>query len=399
MRSKIKKRNRLLKQVNLTVCLVLTVSLCGCWGNRDKDKYKVSGWQGRSSSGFSRANRRSASRSVPFENVMLGSSRSKSAFYQADPVGTSVDLHRLVGARMESGVYRVVVGDILEFHMPSVLWTLVDGYIDVMGTVEPYVCRVSERGSISIPLTGELHVLGMTLAQIEEQIVKLYCPKYMNTPPSVVGSIRKYNTMKLSIVGAVERPGSYRTRSDEMTVVSLIMKAGGILNKGAAVIRIYRGGVRSGAEPIILPVKGLNIPFADVALQDGDIVEIEALNPQVFTVIGLVNRKGSFPYPPGVKYTLLQALAFAGGVNDIAAPENARIYRQDAEGNIVTSTFKLKGSRPVNASGIIVRPGDVIAVEHTFSTRARVLLAQVLRLSAGLNTTATYQVGGAGTGQ
>jgi protein involved in polysaccharide export with SLBB domain len=208
----------------------------------------------------------------------------------------------------------------------------------------------------------------------------------------VVGKVVSYREARISILGAVNEPGSYLCHSDEMTLVNLIMKAKGIVNDGAAVIRICRADDANGNNAVVLPVKGLNIPFADVALNEGDIVEVEQLNPQVFTVIGLVNKSGVFSYPPGVRYNLMQALAFAGGVNKIAAPRYARVYRQCADGSVISASFRLKGTSPVDAANLVIKPGDIVAVEQTFSTQTRLLFAQIFRVTTGLNAFATYRL-------
>jgi protein involved in polysaccharide export with SLBB domain len=317
-------------------------------------------------------------------------------FSQGKPVEPTVDFNRLIQSRLHQGVYRLIPGDVLEFRMPTILRMLTmettSNYTDSLGQVGTYACRVNSLGNISLPIIGDIQATGKSVAEIEEEIINAYYPRYVVNVPSVVGMVTQYCTGQLSIVGAVINPGIYQCHHDEMSLVALMMKAGGVVKEGAAVIRVQRAGTAGVSEPIVLPVKGLNIPFADVALADGDTVEVERLNPQVFTVIGLVNRSGTFVYPPGVKYTLLQALAFAGGVNDIAAPEYARIYRQDDRGNIISASFKLRGSMPVDAASTIIKPGDVVAVEHNFSTRSRVLLAQLLRITAGVNVYATYRM-------
>lgn len=309
----------------------------------------------------------------------------RKAFMQAGPIKPQVSIDQMAASKLHQGMYRVIPGDVLEFQMASILRTLTPDYTDSLGQVQPYVCRVSSQGTITIPIVGEIHVMAQTLSQIEEKIVKSYFPKYMKHPPSVVGKVQEYRTGKLSIVGAVDNPGVYDCRHDELSVVALIMKAGGIVDDGAATIRVRRAGQGNQTKPVTLPVDGLNIPFVDVALYDGDVVEVERLNPEVFTVIGLVNKSGCYPYPPGVRYNLMQALAFAGGVNAVAAPEYARIYRQQADGKIVSASFKLSGSTPTHAAGILVKPGDVVAVEHTFSTQTRLLLAQIFRITLGFN--------------
>jgi len=315
-----------------------------------------------------------------------------SKFNNAGPIQPMVDVSKLIRSRRYPGLYRVVPGDVLEFRMPAILRVVTPEMIDSRGQIEPYICRVSSTGTITIPIAGEIIVAGRSIDQVESLITSLYYPKYVNTPPTVVGKIIRYRETRISILGAVNEPGIYPCRSDEMSLVNLIMKAKGIVDKGAAVIRICRAGDVNGENRIVLPVKGLNIPFADAELQDGDIVEVEQINPQVFTVIGLVNKSGTFSYPPGVRYNLMQALAFAGGVDQIAAPRYARVYRQCADGSIISASFRLKGTSPVDAANLIIKPGDIVAVEHTLSTKARLFLAQIFRVTAGVNAFATYRL-------
>jgi protein involved in polysaccharide export with SLBB domain len=146
-------------------------------------------------------------------------------------------------------------------------------------------------------------------------------------------------------------------------------------------------------ETLALPVEGLNIPFKDVALLDGDRIEVERLNPEIFTVMGLVNKPGAYPYPPGVKYTLLQALAFGGGLDDIAEPHYVRVYRQTADGSVVDATFSVAGTGLTAAANIPIRPGDVVAVEQTERTRRNQIINGILvnRIGASASVSASHQ--------
>ncbi|MCK4851200.1 MAG: SLBB domain-containing protein, partial [Phycisphaerae bacterium] len=146
------------------------------------------------------------------------------------------------------------------------------------------------------------------------------------------------------------------------------------------------------AEPLVLPVKGLNIPFADVVLAGGETVEVERLDPPVFMVTGLVKRPGPFPYPPSASYTLSQALAFAGGVDEKIDPRYAKVYRRDAEGRVVSCVFKITGNGQIDTSRLLIKPGDIVAVEHTQRTRTRQAMANMFRISTGMVVGATYDL-------
>lgn len=91
-------------------------------------------------------------------------------------------------------------------------------------------------------------------------------------------------------------------------------------------------GSAPGIETLVLPVRGLNIPFADVALAEGDTIVVEPPREQSVTIVGLVARPGNMPYPPGAHYTLIQALAFAGGLDLMADPRFVSVYRLAPDG-------------------------------------------------------------------
>jgi protein involved in polysaccharide export with SLBB domain len=160
---------------------------------------------------------------------------------------------------------------------------------------------------------------------------------------------------------------------------------------------------------IVLPVKGLNIPFADVALDEGDTVTVEPIRVPVFSVIGLVNKAGNFPYPPQERYNVMQALAFAGGLDRDAEPRYATIYRLKADGTIASASFQVvnvaisprtlrqaqgrlcAGGKPcpqvaglkTEALNIPIKPNDIVAVEHTQRTRTTVFLQRMFSIHVG----------------
>ena len=143
-------------------------------------------------------------------------------------------------------------------------------------------------------------------------------------------------------------------------------------------------GIFQESKALVLPVKGLNIPFADVVLQDGDDIVVERLQPSIVTVIGLVNKPGNFPYPPDVRYNLAQALGFAGGLNGVADPRYVTVHRLKPDGTIVSAIFPIKdGERLTDAANTLIRPGDIVDVEQTPRTRTKVFLDRVFRISIG----------------
>ncbi len=228
-------------------------------------------------------------------------------FEAAGPMEAEKDFVGLGGIR-QKGPYRVVPGDILEFQMPAVLRVissdLSDWFKPTWGRqqdVEPYLVRISEAGTITLPIIGELEVAGKTLSEIEAMVIDVYYPKYVVNTPMVVCQVAKYQ------------------RESE----------------------------------------------------------------RVFTVMGLVLKPNAFPYPPDVQYNLMEALAFAGGLDMVADPRFVKIYRQDADGEIVSAVFSVGSKSLMEAYRVAVKPGDVVYVDHTFRTRMNQFLADVLQIRLG----------------
>ncbi|UCG49723.1 MAG: SLBB domain-containing protein [Phycisphaerales bacterium] len=484
------------------------------------------------------------------DQVRLPSAEELVEFERAGPSRPTVDLSVLSRARIARGPYRVLPGEVLELTMPTILKIVTAEEPAFSNGAAPFVCRVSQKGSITLPVVGEIAVAGKTLAEIEVSVIDAYHPRYAVTRPSVFARVVEYRTAKVCIQGAVARGGVYELRSDQMSLVSLLMEAGGIVDEGAAVIRVVRSGeaaeggpgirktarlseegrgivlrpryinsdqrdirvlfaqaerggtkgelrlscegeeltmtnfdisdelhrrglIRyldkkhrrfsdpaleseligmaeelevisvldparqdneqrnpggqaggSGTEPgggyvadegvgerlvqargpergvvgggdageeaveeIVLPVKGLNIPFSDVALREGDSVLVERLEASVFSVIGLVRNPGNFPYPPDARYNLMQAIAFAGGLDQVAEPRYATVYRLKADGTIVRAPFQIisakSGSELTSWVNVVIKPGDIVAVEQTARTRSNLFLANVFRLNVG----------------
>ena len=116
-----------------------------------------------------------------------------------------------------------------------------------------------------------------------------------------------------------------------------------------------------------------------------EVVKYQRENERVFTVMGLVNSPNAFPYPPDVRYNLMEALAFAGGLNMTADPRYVKVFRHDTDGKIMSATFGDDSKSLVEAYGVVIKPGDVIYVDHTLRTRMNQFLSEVLQIRVGVD--------------
>lgn len=309
-------------------------------------------------------------------------------FTEAGPIRPEVDLRRLVEAKLPSGPYQLQAGDVLDIQLPAMVQSSPTNQPDQLIRLES---RISDSGEIALPTVGRVRVLGQSVSEVEQTIAGTYYPEYVVHKPMVVVQLKQARHARVSVVGAVWKPGVYELRADQLTLVNALMKAGGIHQDGAANIHIIRAEKAGEPEEMTLPVKGLDLPFTDVKLQDGDSIEVERREPEMITVVGLVRNSGAYPYPPNAKYTMIQAIAMAGGTDELADPQWAKVYRQDAEGHLVHVKYRITDLGPSGAGNVLLKPGDIVSVEHTARTQARVLLSQIVRAGVGVN--AGYRVG------
>ena len=89
--------------------------------------------------------------------------------------------------------------------------------------------KIGTEGSISMPLIGKVNVKGLTLAEIEQQIINLLLDGYLKKP-TVTVTITEYRPFYIS--GEVKQPGSYPYRKG-LTIQKAVSLAGGFTDRAS----------------------------------------------------------------------------------------------------------------------------------------------------------------------
>ena len=193
--------------------------------------------------------------------------------------------------------------------------------------------RVSEDGKVTLPLLGEVLVDGLTKSEVEKKLGLLLGEKYVQNPQVTV-FIREYQSKRVSVLGAVEKPGPYQLLGRQ-TLMQIISEAGGLTRDAGneiVVIRQLSDGLSTSLRISIddLFLKGdakLNVP-----MEAGDIVTVPVDKPVVVYVFGQVKNPGALQVKKSNIPTLLQAIAQAGGFTDRASKGGVIIKRKDETG-------------------------------------------------------------------
>jgi len=169
-------------------------------------------------------------------------------------------------ARMGLGDYRIGAEDLLEIQ--------VFGVDQLARTV-----RVNSFGMVSLPLIGPTPVGGMTATEAERLIARKLAENYLQDPQVSV-FIKEYTNQRVTIEGAVVKPGIYPLRGQTTLLRTLAIAGGqGHLSdmNNVIVFRVAAGGQREG------------LTFDVEKIRRGEMEDPQIVNDDVI----VVNRSGA----------------------------------------------------------------------------------------------------------
>jgi polysaccharide export outer membrane protein len=140
--------------------------------------------------------------------------------------------------------------------------------------------RIAPDGTIDFPFVGRIVMSGLTVGEVQQEIVKRLKAGYLNNPQVTV-MIREWNSRKVSVLGQVQRPGLV-AYFPNMTIVDAIVSAGGFTGtaaKNSVNLRREVSGKDAGAKKVEIrtfPVADITEGRApNVVVIPGDVVVVE----------------------------------------------------------------------------------------------------------------------------
>jgi polysaccharide export outer membrane protein len=100
--------------------------------------------------------------------------------------------------------------------------------------------RVNGRGMVSLPLIGTVEVGGLTAQQAESLIVRKLGESYLQDP-QVSLFIKEYTSQRVTIEGAVNKPGIYPLRGPTTLLQSLALAGGQGQLSDMSEVMLFRG--------------------------------------------------------------------------------------------------------------------------------------------------------------
>jgi len=194
--------------------------------------------------------------------------------------------------------------------------------------------RITESGTISFPLLGEVVLGGMTASSAERKLANELETGGFVKQPQINILVVQYQSKMVSILGNVFKPGRYPLdRSINLTEV--LAMAGGLTPDGSDLITVIgkAGKVEYDLRNIVRKGDGTY----NVNLGGGEIVYVP--RAPLFYIYGEAQRPGSYRIER--EMTVMQALAQGGGPTIRGTEKGIQLHRRNVSGEVEVLKPKL----------------------------------------------------------
>lgn len=220
--------------------------------------------------------------------------------------------------------------------------------------------RVGARGFVTLALIGPVQVMGLTTAEAEKNIEDLYRAKYLHDPHVSI-YLKEQQGQKVTLVGAVKKPGTYDYPARRRLLDALAL-AEGFDDKAGKTVQVRRAE-EDPSKPTTYVVDMDQLIQAgrtelNLEIKSGDVIYV----PEAGTVYvdGAVKKPGSYAIKK--QMVVNEAIAAAGGLTMTAEPNDIKLvrYMEGGKREVVQLT-----AENLQTSQVTIQDRDLIFVERS----------------------------------
>jgi polysaccharide export outer membrane protein len=244
---------------------------------------------------------------------------------------------------------------------------------------------VDSEGNIQFPYVNRpIHAAGKTAEQIQREIYTELSKVFVK--PQVTVRVASFRASQVYVDGDVRAPGAQTINDIPMTLTEAVNRAGGFApSADQSRVTITRNGVAYPVNVAQMMKQGKNP--ADIMLQPGDMLHVDAREDNTVYVMGEVNKPQAVSPLRDGSLTLAEALSQAGQINqETSNPKQLFVVRQATGDTPVI--YRLDARSPVSmllANQFPLESKDVVYVDNSGLVRAnRVLNLLLPAINAGL---------------
>ncbi|PYQ65554.1 MAG: hypothetical protein DMF53_05255 [Acidobacteria bacterium] len=226
--------------------------------------------------------------------------------------------------------------------------------------------RVSESGTINLPLIGDVQVTGKTAGEAEQVIKRLLEEKYMQRA-SVAVQVVEFRSRPIAVIGAVKSPGNLGF-SGRWTLLEVLAAAGGLAESHGNVVYVLRRADSGLSDQVTIDLDDLLVrgdSRVNIPIFPNDLINVPVTVEITVYCLGEVSKPGALAFKSSERITVLTAIAHAGGLTDRASKKILvkRASPSDGRTEVTVDYNKIiAGKEP----DLELRQGDVIVVKESF---------------------------------
>ena len=208
--------------------------------------------------------------------------------------------------------------------------------------------KVSQTGSITFPLVGEVNVGGLATSAAERKIAGLLMSGGFVLKPQVNILVTSQQSQLVSVLGQVAKPGRYPI-DGRHSLIDILALAGGVMPEGGDTVYLIRNRNGQSKKEVIdlIDIVRSGDMKKDLDLMTNDVVYVERA-PR-FYIYGEVQKPGSYRLERNM--TVLQVLSVGGGLTPRGTERGMRIKRRTADGKV--SEFNAKHEDLIQIDDVI----------------------------------------------
>jgi polysaccharide export outer membrane protein len=192
--------------------------------------------------------------------------------------------------------------------------------------------RVSQRGTITFPLIGEVKIDGLTPASAGGEIARQLKRGKFLVNPQVHVVMTELRSRQVSVLGQVNKPGRYALDETSAKLTDILALAGGVSPLGADTVSVVlnRNGQAQKVEIDVAAMVRSGDLSKNIDIQHGDTIYVQ--RAPTFYIHGEVRRAGSYRYEENM--TVMQAISVGGGLTERATERGININRRGPNGKL-----------------------------------------------------------------
>jgi polysaccharide export outer membrane protein len=225
--------------------------------------------------------------------------------------------------------------------------------------------RVSESGTVTLPLIGDVPAEGLTEAGFAQRLKELLEAKYVNRA-TVSIEVREFRSRPITVIGAVKTPGNLAF-SGRWTLIEALAAAGGLADAHGDVVYVMRRAENGLTDQVAIRVDNLFVqgdPKSNIPIFANDLINVPSTIEVTVFCLGEVLSPGALKFKSTERISVLSVIARAGGLSDRAS-KKLSIKRRRGEALLEEIEVDYKRILAGKEPDVALHDGDVLVIKES----------------------------------